>query len=100
MDADIKRGRQIGKSPMPVSAAALQRPVAGIVAGDREAVLRSQACHLADPCLLPASANTATGMKVRPPLSRQKGKRIINNAAHQKLYRPNSTGIGPNFIDY
>src|SRR5215210_6322955 len=60
----VERSRQIGKAPMPVPRAAFQRPVSGVVAGDRKAVLRSRACHRAGPCLLPVNANSATGMKV------------------------------------
>src|SRR5437763_7510425 len=81
----VERGRQIGKASMPVLRAAFQRPVSGVVAGDREAVLRSRTCHLAGPCLLPCRRKHRDRYKGSPPLLRRNGKQIVNNGAKRSV---------------
>src|SRR5690349_16427428 len=82
----IERGCQIGKTAVATLRAAFQRPAARIVAGDREAMLRSQACHPTDPCPPSANGNTAADKKVRSRTLLRIGKRTVNNAVCWHLF--------------
>src|SRR4051794_22678395 len=93
----VERCRQIGEAPMPVPGTAFQRPISGVVAGDREAVLRSRACHLAGPCLLPAGENTATGMKFRRHSRAKRVSRLLITTLNG-MYFDQITGVSDRLL--